>query len=214
MPLSDPLDPRADVELALLALLVAGLLVAGVAGALLVSETGLPWETDDRDDPGPTDNSSPPLYGTAGQTWTVTVTAVVDGDTIDIAFQNGSTDTVRLLGIDTPEVHSSVEPDQYEGISDTTASRECLERVGEAATASVRDRVAGETVTVHADARADRRGYYDRLLGYLMWNGSDVNHDLVTDGYARVYDSTFSLSDRFYAAEESARAAERRVWGC
>ncbi|ELZ24363.1 endonuclease, partial [Haloterrigena salina JCM 13891] len=30
---------------------------------------------------------------------TVTVTNVVDGDTIDIEYQNGSTDTVRLLGV-------------------------------------------------------------------------------------------------------------------
>ncbi|MGA9399647.1 thermonuclease family protein [Haladaptatus sp.] len=33
----------------------------------------------------------------------VTVTDVVDGDTLDIQYSNGSTDTVRLLGVDTPE---------------------------------------------------------------------------------------------------------------
>jgi endonuclease YncB( thermonuclease family) len=31
------------------------------------------------------------------------VIEVIDGDTIVVAFANGSTDTIRLLGVDTPE---------------------------------------------------------------------------------------------------------------
>ena len=49
-------------------------------------------------------------FGTAGAAVTgsenVTVTDVVDGDTLDIRYENGSTDTVRLLWIDTPETSS------------------------------------------------------------------------------------------------------------
>ncbi len=34
---------------------------------------------------------------------TVTVTRVIDGDTIDVRFADGSEDRVRLVGIDCPE---------------------------------------------------------------------------------------------------------------
>ena len=40
---------------------------------------------------------------TAGTEWTVTVTRVIDGDTIEARFPNGEVDTIRLLGVDTPE---------------------------------------------------------------------------------------------------------------
>ena len=34
----------------------------------------------------------------------VRVIEVIDGDTIVVAFADGSTDTIRLLGVDTPKV--------------------------------------------------------------------------------------------------------------
>ncbi len=37
------------------------------------------------------------------------VTRVVDGDTIDIRLSDGDRDTVRYIGIDTPETHGAVE---------------------------------------------------------------------------------------------------------
>ena len=40
---------------------------------------------------------------------TVTVTDVVDGDTVDVRYENGSTDTVRLLGIDAPAAIASID---------------------------------------------------------------------------------------------------------
>jgi len=36
----------------------------------------------------------------------------------------------------------------------------------------------------------------------------------VARGYARVYDSTFTESDRFYEAESNAQANGTRVWAC
>ncbi|WP_436932699.1 lamin tail domain-containing protein [Halosimplex halobium] len=151
---------------------------------------------------------------TAVSETTVTVTNVVDGDTVDIEYQNGSTDTVRLLGVDTPETYGSVSPGEFEGVPDTQASRECLEAAGENASAYATDRLAGRTVTLQFDNQADRRGYYGRLLAYVQVNGSNFNYDLVETGHARVYDSTFSESESFYNAESAAQAAERNVWDC
>ncbi|QCS44729.1 thermonuclease family protein [Natrinema versiforme] len=145
---------------------------------------------------------------------TVTVTNVVDGDTIDIEYQNGSTDTVRLLGVDTPETYGSVSPGEFEGVPDTQAGRECLQAAGENASAYATDQLAGQTVTLQFDSQADRRGDYGRLLAYVQVDGSNFNYDLVEQGHARVYDSTFSQSDSFYSAESAAQSAERNAWSC
>ena len=61
---------------------------------------------------------------------TALVTDVVDGDTVDVRFPDGSADTVRLLGVDTPEVHVENDPAEFEGVPDTEAGRTCLRRQG------------------------------------------------------------------------------------
>ena len=43
---------------------------------------------------------------------------MVDGDTIDIVLGDGSSDRVRLLGVDAPETHMSNDADEYFGITD------------------------------------------------------------------------------------------------
>jgi micrococcal nuclease len=149
-----------------------------------------------------------------GQTVTVTVTEVVDGDTIDIRYEDGSTDTVRLLGVDTPEVHTSVSPDEFEGIPDTDAGRGCLDDWGGRASGYAKDQLAGETVQIQFDDAADRRGAFDRLLTYVIVDGQNFNYQLVANGYARVFDSTFSQSDRFYTAESDAQTTQTGVWEC
>ena len=144
----------------------------------------------------------------------VTVTAVVDGDTVRIRFRNGSTDTVRLLGVDTPETGAENSPDEFEGVPDTAAGRACLGAAGREATRFATDRLLGETVSLRLDAQSDTRGYYDRLLAYVVVDGENFNHQLVARGYARVYDSTFTQSDRFYEAEAAAQDNGTRVWAC
>ncbi len=43
-------------------------------------------------------------------TYPATVTDTVDGDTVVVRFRDGRTETVRLLGIDTPETHHPTKP--------------------------------------------------------------------------------------------------------
>ena len=40
---------------------------------------------------------------------------------MDVRFPNGEPKDVRLLGVDTPEVWISVEPEEFEGIPDSEA---------------------------------------------------------------------------------------------
>nr|WP_284013890.1 thermonuclease family protein [Halobaculum sp. DT92] len=141
----------------------------------------------------------------------VTVVEVVDGDTLRFEYDNGTTDTARLLGVDTPEVYAENTPAEFEGVPDTDAGRACLAEAGDRASAYARDRLLGEEVVLAFDANEPRRGYYDRLLVYVHHDGGSVNYALVDRGLARVYDSAFERGDRFYAAEERAMAAGR---GC
>lgn len=146
---------------------------------------------------------------------TASVTGVTDGDTVDVEYDNGSTDTVRLLGVDTPEVYVENDPTEYEGVPDTEAGEQCLDAAGEDASVYMKDELqTGEQVTLELDEQSDGRGDYGRLLAYIHDDGKNLNYALVQTGHARVYDSQFSQSDRFYAAESDAQAAERGLWHC
>jgi len=145
---------------------------------------------------------------------TVTVTRVVDGDTLKVEYDNGTADTVRLLGVDTPEVHTDNSPDEFEGVPETEAGRSCLGRWGEQASSYVKETLAGEEVTLYFDANEGRRGYYDRLLSYVVHDGSNVNYGLVSGGYARVYDSQFTAREAFYDAESTAQNEGTGLWEC
>ena len=156
-----------------------------------------------------------PPATTEGERRQATITRVVDGDTVDVRFADGSTDTVRLLGVDSPELDGRNRPDEFEGVPDTEAGRRCLEGAAHEASAFAERHLGGATVEVVTDPVADRRGDYGRLLAYvLVANGTDFNYRLVDTGNARVYDSTFSRSDRYYAAEAEAQEARRGLWRC
>jgi len=144
----------------------------------------------------------------------VTVVEVVDGDTFRFEYENGTTDTARLLGVDTPEVYGENTPGEFEGVPDTDAGRACLREYGDRASAYARNRLLGEAVTLAFDANEPRRGYYDRLLVYVHRDGASFNYALIDRGLARVYDSSFERGDTFYAAEERAMQAGRGLWSC
>ncbi|WP_240137524.1 thermonuclease family protein [Salinigranum salinum] len=75
----------------------------------------------------PSDPSTEPTgSGTLEQGVTVTVVEVTDGDTIDVRFDDGREETIRLLGVDTPEVHAENAPGEWETIPDTQAGRDWL----------------------------------------------------------------------------------------
>ncbi|MFW6384907.1 MAG: thermonuclease family protein [Halodesulfurarchaeum sp.] len=143
-----------------------------------------------------------------------TVIEVIDGDTIDVRYSNGNVDTVRLLGVDSPETFAESTPAEFEGVPDTETGRECLRSAGDDATNFTTRSLLGEEVTLVIDRDADRRDRYDRLLAYVYLEDENFNYRLVAAGHARVYDSEFTESDRFYAAETEARSSQIGVWRC
>jgi len=183
-------------------LVVVLVLLAGCSG--LVPEGG--------------NGTGPTVPGTAASlpddTTQVSVTAVVDGDTVRIEYRNGTRDTVRLVGVDTPEVHTENDPTEFEGVPDTAAGGDCLRNAGTNASNFAKDRLLGRTVGIATDTNLDRRGYYDRLLAYVVVDDRLFNYQLVTTGRARVYDSDFSRQGSFTSAETGARESQRGLWRC
>jgi len=109
--------------------------------------------------PASTPTQSP--ASTGQEAYQVTVIDVVDGDTLDIRYQNGTTDTVRLLGIDTPEVHTETDPSEYEGIPDTDAGRDWLRDWGHKASEFARTEVHDEEVRIVIILRLIVEGHTD-----------------------------------------------------
>lgn len=163
--------------------------------------------------PGTVPGSVTPRGPDQGRAWTVTITRVIDGDTIEAKFPNGDTDTVRLLGVDTPEPNlGRLNPDEYEGIPDTAAGRDHLFTWGVRATSYTTDRLAGETVRIEVDPTADRRGDFGRLLAYVYLDSEIFNKHLLSEGYARLYESSFSRRTAFAQTEATAQANRIGMW--
>jgi micrococcal nuclease len=138
------------------------------------------------------------------------VTNVVDGDTVDVRFPDGTTDRVRFKGIDTPESGSTQsQPQEYDGASGT-----CLKNEGNELTEWMRH-LEGEEVTLRYDTEGDRRGYFDRRLAYVYFEGTNYNFMLVETGRARVTtEYPMSNQSRYTAAESGAKSVNRGLWRC
>jgi micrococcal nuclease len=198
--------------------LVAALLVlAGCTVVVTDSSTSTPsgeFGPVAESSPSAPVSATPTLSFEPADTIRASVTDVVDGDTIDVRLPDGSDDTVRLVGVDTPEVRAENDPAEFEGVPDTEAGARCLRDAGREASAFMDDRLSGADVTLVVDPNTDRRGGYGRLLAYVVHDERNINYELVAQGHARVYDSDFSMGETFYAAENRAQEARRGLWTC
>jgi len=152
------------------------------------------------------------------ETYTVPVTDVLDGDTVKVEFSDGTTENIRILGTDTPEKSSNSQYEriqEWEGIEDSTY----LEAKADEATNFGKAELGGETVDLVFDDNEPVRDAFDRVLGYLYYDESgdgtrnaNYNHQLVKQGHARVYDSSFAKHGAFIDSEQAARADGIQVW--
>jgi micrococcal nuclease len=124
---------------------------------------------------------------------------VIDGDTVDIDI-GGREERVRLIGIDTPELHTE------------TGAPECM--APEAREFSASQLPAGTEVRLERDVVG--RDDYGRLLAYVYRRDDDamVNELIVAGGYARplTIAPNDAHRDRFVAAAHAAEAAGLGLW--
>ena len=126
------------------------------------------------------------------------VTRVIDGDTVEVSL-NGESQTVRYIGIDTPETKHPSKP---------------IECFGPEASQFNEELVSGKQVLLEEDVTDKDR--YGRLLRYVWIEGVGlVNQVLVENGYARVstYPPDVKYESLFIAAESSAQADGIGLWG-
>lgn len=153
-----------------------------------------------------------PLELDYGVKYRVEVVDVVDGDTIDIILPNGSVETVRMLGVDTPETSASKNKEnEYDAITNL----DCLVKWGGKAKEYVAS-TGDKHVYIEFDSTVGMRGYYGRLLAYVYFeNETDLTAELVKRGYARVYTEGKCSKESEYAGyQENAINENRGLWSC
>lgn len=127
------------------------------------------------------------------------VTRVVDGDTIKV--QIGTTgETVRLIGINTPETVDPRKPVECFGIEASNRAKELL---------------SGKYIRLESDPSQDDRDKYGRLLRYAyLEDGRFFNLMMIRDGYA--YEYTYSVpylfQAEFKATQSAAEENKRGLW--
>lgn len=126
------------------------------------------------------------------------VNRVVDGDTIKVEI-DGKYETVRLLGINTPEVDNP------------NTKEECY---GPEASAYLKKLLDNQSVYLLADQQNKDRDKYNRLLRYVyMQDGTFVEEELLRNGYAYNYPYfPFKFMKEFSDWEQEARENDVGLW--
>jgi micrococcal nuclease len=122
----------------------------------------------------------------------------VDGDTISVNM-GGSVETVRMIGVDTPETHRPNTPVQ------------CY---GPEAAAYTKQLIGSNRVRLQADQLDTNRDRYDRLLRYVyLPDGTLLQAKLIQEGYAFAYTGfPFEKKNEFISYEQQAKAAKKGLW--
>ncbi|MCI3921448.1 thermonuclease family protein [Paenibacillus sp. TRM 82003] len=126
------------------------------------------------------------------------VTHVVDGDTLDVRFGDGTEERIRLLLVDTPE---TVDP------------RRPVQPFGPEASAFAKEELLHREVEVELDV--SERDKYQRLLAYIWVDGRLFNELLLEEGLARVayvFEPNVKYVDRLRDAQDVARKQGVGIW--
>jgi micrococcal nuclease len=137
----------------------------------------------------------------------ILVKRAVDGDTLEL--ETG--EKVRLIGIDTPEMHESnkLNRDAQRSHQDV----EAIKQLGRQSYEFTKKLVEGKRVRLEFDVeRFDR---YKRILAYVYLNdGTFVNAEIVKQGYASLmtYPPNVKYADLFQKLYREARENQRGLW--
>lgn len=161
------------------------LIVLLVVGVFFVGLRGNVWTKVEQK----SKTSQPGLYS---------INHFIDGDTISVNM-NGGAQSVRLIGVDTPETHKPNTPVQ------------CF---GEAAAAFTKATIGNSRVRLVADPESDDRDIYGRLVRYVyLPNGLNLDELLIQNGYGFAYlYFPFTKTARFAADQQTAQTKHEGLW--
>jgi len=146
-------------------------------------------------------------FGKAHNYTDIIVKRVVDGDTIQL--QSG--ERVRLIGIDTPEMHESNK--LYRDSQSSGEDIKTIIALGKRSYAFTRNLVEGKRVSLEFDVEKYDR--YGRLLAYVyLKDGTFVNAKIVEEGYASLMTipPNVKYADLFLKLYRDARENKRGLW--
>ena len=127
------------------------------------------------------------------------VLRVIDGDTVKVNLKPGPKATIRVLGIDTPEVYGG---EECHGPEASNAMKRTLPR--------------GTIVRLRSDPSQDLKDRYGRRLRYIAEGQVDVGRRMVRRGHARVYvynDNPFKRVKTYRKAQRAANDQDLGLWG-
>jgi micrococcal nuclease len=127
------------------------------------------------------------------------VIKVVDGDTITVSI-NGQNQTIRLIGVDTPEV---VDP------------RQPVQCFGQQASDFSHTQLDNGQVRLEIDPSQGDKDKYNRLLRYVYLPDNTLfNLTLIQQGYAHeyTYNIPYQFQAEFKQAQQQAQDANRGLW--
>ncbi len=136
------------------------------------------------------------------------VSRVVDGDTLKLS--NG--ERVRLIGVDTPELHYSEKllRDAKRSGKDIRA----IQALGRMASDFTKALCQGKKVRLEFDV--ERRDRYGRILAYVyLEDGQFVNARILEEGFGQIMTipPNVKYAGLFLKLESSARDNRRGLWG-
>lgn len=125
---------------------------------------------------------------------------VVDGDTLKVRVNNKE-ETIRIIGINTPE---TVDP------------RKAVECFGNEATQFAKDFFASSSaqLVLTADSSQGDQDRYQRLLRYVAVGENDYGKSAIEEGYAYeyTYDSPYQKQELYRASQQTAQENEKGLW--
>lgn len=129
-----------------------------------------------------------------------TVVKYDDGDTIMVDM-NGTTETLRFVGVDTPETHDPRKPVQCYGPEASAYTKKLISD-------------AGGKVRLASDPMSTNRDRYDRLLRYIyLPDGRLVQDELLKSGHAFYYPYfPFAKAGQFAVEQAEAKRQNLGVW--
>ena len=124
------------------------------------------------------------------------VVRVVDGDTVRI-MQNGTEESVRLIGVDTPETVHPTKPVEFYGVEASNFTKNLLR---------------GERVFLRFGK--EERDKYGRLLAFVYRAPHElfVNLEIIRQGYGVTMSFKHRHMDSFSEWEGRARDAGKGLW--
>lgn len=127
------------------------------------------------------------------------VTKVIDGDTIKVNF-DGKEETIRLIGMDTPEIVDPRKPVQCFGLEASNKAKELL---------------TGKKVSLQSDSSQNILDKYRRRLAYVyLEDGTLFNQYMIEKGYAYeyTYNVPYMYQSEFKNSQKYAQTHKLGLW--